>query len=60
MIPLNLHLKGSLDQAHHGAGKGRKLHDKAQDEAAAKDADREVRSSHGQALALPARRHFPL
>jgi SsrA-binding protein len=32
LIPLNLHLKGSWIKATIGLGKGRKLHDKRQEE----------------------------
>ncbi len=44
LIPLNLHLKGSWIKLTIGLGKGRKLHDKRQDEKQ-KQADREVKSA---------------
>jgi SsrA-binding protein len=44
LVPLNLHLKGSWIKLTLGLAKGRKLHDKRQDERR-KDADREVRSA---------------
>ncbi len=44
LIPLNLHLKGSWIKLTIGLGKGRKLHDKRQDEKK-KQADREVKSA---------------
>ena len=44
LIPLNLHLKGSWIKLTIGLGKGRKLHDKRQNEKK-KQADREVRSA---------------
>ena len=44
LIPLNLHLKGSWIKLTVGLAKGRKLHDKRQEERR-KDADREVRSA---------------
>jgi SsrA-binding protein len=44
LIPLNLHLKGSWIKLTLGLAKGRKLHDKRQEERR-KDADREVRSA---------------
>ncbi|MED5165365.1 MAG: SsrA-binding protein SmpB [Cyanobacteriota bacterium] len=44
LIPLNLHLKGSWIKLTIGLGKGRKLHDKRQDEKR-KQADREVKSA---------------
>ena len=43
LIPLNLHLKGSWIKLTIGLGKGRKLHDKRQDEKK-KQADREMKS----------------
>ena len=43
LIPLNLHLKGSWIKLTIGLGKGRKLHDKRQEEKR-KDANREVRT----------------
>ena len=44
LVPLNLHLKGSWIKLTLGLAKGRKLHDKGQEERR-KDADREVRSA---------------
>ncbi|KGG26294.1 MULTISPECIES: SsrA-binding protein SmpB [unclassified Prochlorococcus] len=44
LIPLNLHLKGSWIKLTIGLGKGRKLHDKRQEEKR-KQADREVKSA---------------
>ena len=44
LVPLNLHLKGSWIKLTLGLAKGRKLHDKRQEERR-KDADREVRSA---------------
>ena len=44
LIPLNLHLKGSWIKLTLGLGKGRKLHDKRQEEKK-KQADREVKSA---------------
>ena len=44
LIPINLRLKGSWIKVTIGVGKGRKLHDKRQDEKK-KQADREVRSA---------------
>ncbi len=44
LIPLKLHLKGSWIKLTLGLGKGRKLHDKRQDEKK-KQADREVKSA---------------
>lgn len=44
LIPLNLHLKGSWIKLTLGLAKGRKLHDKRQEERR-KDADREVRAA---------------
>ncbi len=44
LIPLNLHLKGSWIKITIGLGKGRKLHDKRQEEKR-KQADREVKSA---------------
>ncbi len=44
LIPLNLHLKGSWIKLTIGLGKGRKLHDKRQDEKK-KQADREMKSA---------------
>jgi len=44
LIPLNLHLKGSWIKITIGLGKGRKLHDKRQDEKQ-KQAAREVKSA---------------
>ena len=44
LIPLSLHLKGSWIKLTIGLGKGRKLHDKRQEEKK-KQADREVKSA---------------
>ncbi len=44
LIPLNLHLKGSWIKLTIGLGKGRKLHDKRQEEKR-KQADREVKKA---------------
>ncbi len=44
LIPLNIHLKGSWIKLTIGLGKGKKLHDKRQDEKR-KQADREVKSA---------------
>lgn len=44
LIPLNLHLKGSWIKATIGLGKGRKLHDKRQEERRKQDA-RETRAA---------------
>ena len=44
LIPLNLHLKGSWIKLTIGLGKGRKLHDKRQDEKKKQD-EREVKSA---------------
>ncbi len=44
LIPLNLHLNGSWIKLTIGLGKGKKLHDKRQDEKK-KQADREVKSA---------------
>jgi SsrA-binding protein len=44
LVPLNLHLKGSWIKLTLGLAKGRKLHDKRQEERR-KDADKEVRSA---------------
>jgi len=44
LIPINLHLKGSWIKLTIGLGRGRKLHDKRQDEKK-KQADREVKSA---------------
>ena len=43
-MPLNIHLKGSWIKITIGVGKGRKLHDKRQDEKK-KQADRDVKSA---------------
>ncbi len=43
LIPLNLHLKGSWIKMTIGLGKGRKLHDKRQEEKR-KEADKDARS----------------
>jgi len=44
LIPLNIHLKGSWIKLTIGLGKGKKLHDKRQEEKR-KQADREVKSA---------------
>ena len=44
LIPLNLHLKGSWIKMTIGLGKGRKLHDKRQEEKR-KEADKDARSA---------------
>ena len=44
LVPLNIHLKGSWIKITIGVGKGRKLHDKRQDEKK-KQADRDVKSA---------------
>ncbi len=44
LIPLNIHLKGSWIKLTIGLGKGRKLHDKRQDEKK-KEATREMKSA---------------